>query len=193
MFCKEDEGPEDEEGSGLVIGIWQWLITKADVMFLRLDWKLARIPCGLNGHWALSWKGEETQRGPHRMATGFVNNHTSQLAPVTAARTTTLDWTVTGNKTGLHDNRQLSGWTEKLKRFPKPTLHGNRDPEYCLLPIYPRPLSESQETITSEKHALQTEMVREGPILLSVSSPWPYQLPAHSRCFKRRTNWVWWN
>lgn len=82
MFCKEDEGPEDEEGSGLVIGIWQWLITKADVMFLRLDWKLARIPCGLNGHWALSWKGEETQRGPHRMATGFVNNHTSQLAPL---------------------------------------------------------------------------------------------------------------
>lgn len=125
MFCK-DEGPEDEEGSGLVIGIWQWLITEADVMFLRLDWKLARIPCGLNGHWALSWKGEETQRGPHRMATGFVNNHTPQLAPVTAALTTTLDWTVTGNKTGLPDNHQLSGWTEKLERFPKPTLHGNR-------------------------------------------------------------------
>lgn len=120
MFCK-DEGPEDEEGNGLVIGIWQWLITEADVMFLRLDWKLARIPCGLNGHWALSWKGEETQRGPHRMATGFVNNHTPQLAPVTAALTTTLDWTVTGNRTGLPDNRQL--WLDwEARTLPKANL-----------------------------------------------------------------------
>lgn len=123
------------------------------------------------------------------MAKGFVKNHTSQLPPVIPCSTNQpfLDcWTVIWNKNwAIYDNCQLSGWTEKLKRFPKLTLHVNRDLEYCLLPIYPRPRSESQETITSEKYAQQTEMqktvrclraalVREGPILLSVSSPWPY-------------------
>lgn len=188
MFCK-DEGPEDEEGNGLVIGIWQWLITEADVMFLRLDWKLARIPCGLNGHWALSWKGEETQRGPHRMATGFVNSP----ACTRHCSTNNHSWLNCDRKQNwaTWQPSTLAGLRSSNASQSQPCME--TDPEYCLLPIYPRPCSESQETITPEKHALQTEMVREGPILLSVSSPWPYQPPAHSRCFKRRTNWVWWN